>query len=46
MGALKDMIEKWHNIKMIETWPLLSKGILVEESIHIALQHQQGFAEG
>ena len=37
--------EKWDNIKMKETRALLSKGILIEESIRIALRHQQGFAE-
>jgi len=38
--------EKWDNRKMKETRPLLSKGIPIEERIHIALRHQQGFTEG
>ena len=38
--------EKWDNIKMKETRPLLSKGIPIEERIHIALRHQQGFTHG
>ena len=44
-GCCKWHEKKWDNIKMKGTWSLPLKSLLVEESIHIALWQQQGFAE-